>query len=305
MLRNFTRLSIIVQTLFNYIGEERKGTLRYLDIDYELIESVLSSDVISDKKLKILWEDDPNPVRNIGSNTIKIYNFSDKDFEDVIVRVKITSTIGSEPNVLYSEYIDKDGLSKSIKAEPVTKENDGSLIYEYKISTVNRNYDLTPVFKAMYFYKDKDRLNLVAAIEKKGVEKRGFSLKHFDRKSLFEKYGPTTLIILLIGIYVAVIIILIIGVKRESKKLPVMYKERSEIVKQELKKLNVSANEEELTNFSIDVLHNLRFHQWKTIPSVLRSSFFPLFRKEPKKEELYKMILENSTNSFAAKKQNG
>ena len=290
-------LAALFGYFFNYVGDVRKNSIRYLDLKYEKILSVLSTKVISDKKLKILWENEKTPIKSLGVNNVKLFNFSDKDFEDIIVRVKVTSSEGGSPDVLYSDYFDKDGLSKSIIEETPVKEKDGSIIYEYKVPIINRNYDLAPVFTARYFFKNNNRLTTVAIIQKKGVEKRNFSLKNFDRRSVFEKYGAIMVAVVISCLYFAAIIMAFRSGKK--KELPAI-KNNIEIIIRKLKDLDVTKDENDLTKISTEILFALRLNRWKKEPTIFRRL---ISKKKPSIEDIEKALLHNNTNSANAKKQ--
>ncbi|MCI5219771.1 MAG: hypothetical protein D3914_11450 [Candidatus Electrothrix sp. LOE2] len=277
VLRSFgVVLSLFLAALFGYffntIGEESRNAVRFLDIENDTIRTVISSKSIGADKLKIFWDNDKSPIDKIGAFVVKAYNFSDKDFENVVLRIKVETEGGGEPNVLYDDYYDDEKLSSSIKAESPVKEKDGSHVYKYTIPTVNRNIDYTPFFTARYFVKDETKLNTVASLVKKGLEEREFSLNHLKRGSILEQYSPLLFTIMLISGYILIIyMILKCGNKidKNAKKVSVASLSTS------LKKYNLeSADDNEATNMAIDIYYQMNIERWDFLPKWYRLLFW-------------------------------
>ncbi len=204
------------------IKTQNQNKTRYIDVKIDNERGVLQApDIVDD--VEIIWNK-TDIIKAISSITVRLYNFTDKDFEKVPVYIELIPTDDQEIKIIASNTVGENDLPDSINAlKNIGKPSSEKIIkYGYEIDTLNRSDDLQYIFKATYLIKGNTLPNANVYIKKKGLKEQVFSIKHYQSDpTIKEVLLKALVVILLIGITVGYIYLLRwmlkIGQKRKIK----------------------------------------------------------------------------------------
>jgi len=164
--------TLVIQNQRN--AEENK--LRYLDYTVRTQDKLINPPRIPARKLELLL--DGKPLESISKVVVEIYNFSDRDYDDVPVYLELKSDDGNL-DVISQEVTGRGGVPESVTEIPLNKpsETTGALGYCYKINPVNRSsadslWYAEPAFRTGFLVRGGTAPKVDVKTSKKGVELR-------------------------------------------------------------------------------------------------------------------------------------
>lgn len=216
-------ISLVVLIVGTFIGvvveqnrSESEGRLRYLDREIRMSKSILSRPAIYKKKLELLI--DGKSIDDISSVEVKLYNYSDLDYEKVPIYNELTPT-SEEPITILSESVTganqlQEGVSPLDSVHRSTIP--GAVRFGYKINALNRSSDFNYSFAATYFVLRSSPPEPKVAINKKGLDLREFSYNHAFRKSWIGEVAP---VIGLVAGFIAYGAMFFVGIRFARRKI--------------------------------------------------------------------------------------
>jgi len=97
MKRNSIKILTSVATLlvggfigfyFDQLKSEKDNSMQYFDVQVETTKNVLKAPSVASDEVKIIWKSDQ--IKSISSLSIKIYNFSNHDYENLPIYIPET-----------------------------------------------------------------------------------------------------------------------------------------------------------------------------------------------------------------------
>ena len=179
---------------------EDEGNMRYLDL-----REVRSSGLLNDAQssgLDIEITRGGEPIEDISQVSIELYNFSDRDFEDVMVYVTLEHQRSENAvETFYQHAVGARGVSESVTSVPTLPVTDrpGAVRYGYRVSTMNR-LGTDEVFSVSFIVNGD-----VAPAATVYVDEVGLDTRPFSSRRLYERTWGETLLIF--GVYIGSLVV--------------------------------------------------------------------------------------------------
>lgn len=186
-------------TFYVTSNKERKDNkTRFLDYSFDINNKLLSvPEKEVSKDIKIFYRD--SLINNLTSVDILLFNFSDRDYENVTVNVELRSSRSKDTlNIIQSNSEDMNKLPGQVVfvGEVPTFEN--KKILQYNIKTVNRSSSQTvnkatnnnssrnlessvPVVKLSYLMTGSMLLQVKVSVDKKGLLLRKYDFENYEQ----------------------------------------------------------------------------------------------------------------------------
>jgi hypothetical protein len=194
------------------MGVERWRTvdstrIRYLDREVRIQKSVLRDLTIPGKKLEIMI--DGQLVQDLSSITVALSNFTDQNFENVPIYIKIEPTAATPVQVVSEHIVGNnnlpEGVVKLTNVQP--SQVPGGLRYGYQLGAVNRS-DKDTSFRATYFILGATEPTVSVKVHKSGLDLRDFSIARLQKKWSWENI---IISLILLALITAIITSLFLG----------------------------------------------------------------------------------------------
>lgn len=179
--------------------------LRYLDVQKLPEENILKTPATLTTAIE--YTVNKKPILGLSSIRIRIFNFTDRDYEKVPVTITLKSKNNDALSIISKRAVGEGDLETSIETVKESTDQPDKKYYKasYNVKILNRNTQLTPAFDVVYFVEGNEPPGVDSVqIDFKGVKTRDFEYKHY-----YEKYGATQIPYLLISLC---ILMLLIGV---------------------------------------------------------------------------------------------
>lgn len=235
MQENFVRnataqlaVSLVVLLVGTAIGiyfertqSSENNQTRYLDVRTESNAGILSRPSMPGRNLEILL--DSKPIDNISSTSVRIYNYSDRDFENVPVLLELRS--GSENSVLeilHQKVLGPGGIEETVQRIPSSNKRSEPNHLRFLLATVNRSLDSSePVFEALFIAQGNEPPKIKLHIDKKGLKHRTYSNRWRERgfvdMIVFTWNNSRSSFLILLGLLVALFVTF--RVQRKAEKV--------------------------------------------------------------------------------------
>lgn len=286
-------LTLIIGALLGYyldtFKDAKKNQLQYLDI-----RTVSNKDVLrklstkNNGEVNLTWGE--NVIDSVSKITIDVYNFSDKDFDNIPLYIDLSTNDNSKLEIIDIQGENESGIEshKIIKGYPKSH-SQKSVRYGINLDIVNRSNTYDPSYRISFLIKGSNIPTVLAKVNKKGIKSQEFSRFKFDDKSLLEKYLP----FIIIGFFtIAYAWLLVFLIKHGRKKTLKRYRETIPYLTEKLSDINFS----ESSNDDIAKLfvHYFRVIRWEKL-SKLDKLIFETDR--PKIEELDEELTSQSNRT--------
>ncbi|MHC5762470.1 hypothetical protein [Nostoc sp.] len=184
------------------VTQEQKKT-RYLDYAVNEINIIGSERNIPKDKIKVIFNNNKNPVEEVSQVQFLLYNLSDQDYENVDLYIDISPKSNMiKPLIIIADEIGgsiKDAVENKTRIKP--PDNPKGQRFGYRIKNINRSKieriseksDLDipqPIFKITYTIigNKSDEVQVVPSILAKGISERKLSYDNlFNYKALYQK----------------------------------------------------------------------------------------------------------------------
>jgi hypothetical protein len=165
---------------------------RFLDVKVSFSDGIFSRPDIQNRNLEILL--DNKPIKNLASVDITIYNFSDRDYDNVPVYIDFEANDPNEQiEIIKTDVAGAHGIREQIESLQRHPSGSKRLIQEgYQVKTLNRPQDDDPVFQARYLFLGDKTPKVSVYTVKTGLEPRLFSFP-YQRKLKWLLYLNTIL----------------------------------------------------------------------------------------------------------------
>lgn len=231
---------------------------RYFDYFLSINNNIVTQLKDVDKQVTI--EINKEKIENLGLVNIRLYNFSDRDFDAVPIRIEINSK-----KIISSNYYGYDGSRELVKEDSIKNNQDTSITKKYFILNLASRKKLTPIFSADFLIDGNINENDVKLfIDKIGLDKRDFNYDHFNNKSIWESDWFIAIVVIigiaLGGLILGMILLRIsnMGQKKYEAKVSSFI---TEILKNKYKSDIISFSIEDFVKLYFKIRN---YYYWKT-----------------------------------------
>lgn len=165
---------------------EAQGKIRFLDVAISKGKSILSRPTIPGKNIEIMLEG--KPIGNLSEVTLGIYNFTDRDYSEVLVYIELIPQGGTTLDVVGQQAVGENNLPEAV--EPISNVSPsnikGASRYGYKIRNVNRTGELIggASFQVRFLLLGDEVPEVKVAIDKVGLKLQEFSYQRSAKGTL-------------------------------------------------------------------------------------------------------------------------
>lgn len=275
-------LTLIIGSLLGYyvdlFKDDRKNQVQYLDIRTESNKAILRKlSTKNNGEVNLTWNG--NLIDSVSKITVDIYNFSNKDFEDVPVFIDLALESGKKVEIIDIQGEGESGVEDHQYIDGYPKNtSDNSSIYGVNIEIINRTTSYKPGYRLNFLIKGAEIPSISVSARKKGIKSQGFTSFKFDEKSFIEKYLPFIIIIIFTVAYISFFVWLL---KHSKKRALRRYGELVPYISDHLD--NLQNNSGDNAEVSKGIIQALREFRWGKLDRVDRLIFQ---RKKPAIEEL-------------------
>ena len=195
--------AVVVAVVAFFIGSRnarKDNETQFLDYNFDINNKLLS---VPEKEvsnnIKISYKD--SQISNLTSVVISVYNFSDRDYEDVPIYITLKSLRSKDSlNIIQNSFEDVNGLPEQIEFIKEVSSADNIKIFQYNIKVANRSSPLkgktasnrnssdnlnmepsVPILKLSYLMTGSMLLQVKAGIAKKGLEIRKYDYGNYEQ----------------------------------------------------------------------------------------------------------------------------
>ena len=176
--------------------------LRYVDYQDRFLDSVIRQPTIPGKKIEILL--DGQRVANVSQVSVAIYNFSDRDYEQVPIYITLKGEDGNALQLIGESAAGANNIPEAITPIANVAQGDDPSVkrYGYMVTTLNRTQFTEPQFSANYLILGKNKPRVDVQTQKIGLELRQYSPANYGSSWL--GWLPFIFVLLYVaGIYLA------------------------------------------------------------------------------------------------------
>ena len=177
---------------------------RIRELEYKLtpVNGIINKPDLGSRELDILL--DGNPIENISTLQVSLYNRTNRDYEDVLVYVELHYPTHDQVEVITDSYRSPIGLPReSVQRLPETSDpsTPGARRFGYAFTTINRSPDqYTPVFELSFLVLGTNAPEASVEVQKAGLMAKQYS---YPEASLVSVVVASSLIAALyIGLFV-------------------------------------------------------------------------------------------------------
>ena len=270
---------LVIGAIVNQFFIDYNDRIRYLERRTEISEGILSRTPISKDDISIKYKEEI--LNDISFISVKLYNFSDKDFEDIPVYIDLNPVSKSSVEVLVEYASGAKRLPvKEIEVSGL-KEDPRIVRYGYLIKAANRLED-NEIFSSSFVVAGNVAPIPSIEIQKKGLESREFSRSSVSALSRIQILAIILLVIILIVAYV----MFLVYIERQLRKRePKIDKEivdgiiSSEQFKNKIGTYTPDADMQSIVSYIVS--ESRKRNRWINIPKFLRKYYTNLDPDRP------------------------
>lgn len=165
--------SVIGGGVVTYLLMVHSGRMRYLDLLSTINKGILSVPDLGGQIVRIQVDD--RQIDNMSVASLKVYNLSDQDYDDVVLNLRIESLERQPYHLLSTSYA---ALGAMLGPEIKHVSSTSPIVLHWKIPVVNRSPE--PVFTAQLVFAGSDPPEVKLTVRKKGLSIRPLRLESFD-----------------------------------------------------------------------------------------------------------------------------
>ena len=161
------------------------------------------------------------PIKNLYKLTVKLFNFSDMDYEDVPVYLELLPDSSEEFNVVAVEAVGSKSIPEIIDKIKIDSSNNSYRHrYGYKIKTANRGkYGSESHILLVTFLITGNIPDIEINIDKKGVKSQRFNYFDYrDKHKLFPEWVSDVVPIIIVLIFYGLVIFIALKFQKEQEK---------------------------------------------------------------------------------------
>lgn len=178
---------VILGLYINNIREKKSNQKRHIDCFERVVFNGLDSTELNEHNFQVLYNG--GPVHGVSTIDVELYNFADRDCENIKILIEITPKKGDSLQILEAIVLGPHRHTVGLK----TIENNskktlrGSIRFEYELEAANRADSLSDVlFDANYGIISREEPTLKVTIQGKGLEKGSYSRGHYQKLMWWE-----------------------------------------------------------------------------------------------------------------------
>jgi hypothetical protein len=253
-------LAIVVQGW----NTQAASQVRYLDYIVNYRPGILTRPDIHGRKIEILL--DQKPIENLSEVEVSVYNFSDRDYEDVDFYVDLVPA-GGPVEVLAQDVVGARGRYETVEPLRDVVPDPGELRYGYRVKTLNRSGFDVPAFQARYLTLGGTSPRARVEAIKTGVELRPFF------EGMRNPFPWSSLGAILLGLLLLTLPVLWIDRMIARKRMISTDKKLHEALRQSLaeaEKRGASAELQDSSRLALHVMSLFQRARWDSTPRLKR-----------------------------------
>lgn len=197
---------------------KNSNRIRYLDFKVDN-SNLLSAPAIQGQHLKILLGE--KPINNLHQLTVKLFNFSDVDYENIPVYLELLPNNNEKFNVVSVKAVGSKSIPEIIENIKIDSSNNSHKHrYGYKIKTANRGkYGSESHILLVTFLITGNAPDIKININKKGVKSQRFNYFDYRNKhKLFPEWVSDILPIMAVLIFYGIMVFIAFKFQKRTRK---------------------------------------------------------------------------------------
>lgn len=196
-----------------------KNSNRIRHLDFKIDNSnLLSVPAIQGQHLNVLLGE--KPIKNLHQLTVKLFNFSDIDYENIPVYLELLPNSSEKFNVVAVEAVGSESIPEMIEQIKIDSSNNSHKYrYGYKIKTANRGKGSESHILLVTFLITGNVPDIKINIDKKGVKSQRFNIFNYRNKyKLFPEWASDIAPIMVVLIFYGLMIFIALKFQKRTRK---------------------------------------------------------------------------------------
>jgi hypothetical protein len=174
---------------------------KYFEYYFDPNPNFLSKPNLSGKKVAFFM--DEKPIENLSQLRVTIYNFSDKDFENIPIYFELSNKNGDSIKLVNASAFREDGITDGIKEKIEINPSNikGAVKKRYDISNLSRKNEWKTSFTIDFFFEGKSVPECKVYTDQTNAEARKLDISKFDFSAWYESIYFVVGCLLIIAIF--------------------------------------------------------------------------------------------------------